>query len=88
MTDGMDQFQEDGTRQDADPDRETRLPTGGIDVVPTQTQELPDSEGARLAEVLSRNGGNRAAAAAELGISKTTLWRRMKQYGVKDHYGT
>lgn len=53
-----------------------------------QTQELPDSEGARLAEVLSRNGGNRAAAAAELGISKTTLWRRMKQYGVKDHYGT
>ena len=28
------------------------------------------------------------AAAAELGISKTTLWRRMKQYGVKDHYGT
>ena len=42
MTDGMDQFQEDGTRQDADPDRETRLPTGGIDVVPTQTQELPD----------------------------------------------
>ena len=42
MTDGMDQFQEAGTRQDADPDRETRLPTGGIDVVPTQTQELPD----------------------------------------------
>ena len=56
--------------------------------VGAQTQELPDSEGARLAEVLSRNGGNRAAAAAELGISKTTLWRRMKQYGVKDHYGT
>ena len=51
-----------------------------------QAQELPDSEGARLAEVLSRNGGNRAAAAAELGISKTTLWRRMKQYGIRDKF--
>ena len=43
-------------------------------------------EAARLAEVLSRNGGSRAAAAAELGISKTTLWRRMKQYGIRDRF--
>ena len=48
--------------------------------------EPPDSEAARLAEVLSRNGGSRAAAAAELGISKTTLWRRMKQYGIRDRF--
>ena len=39
-------------------------------------------EAAALTEALRRHGGNRAAAAAELGISKTTLWRRMKQYGV------
>ena len=26
------------------------------------------------------------ATAAELGISKTTLWRRMKQYGIRDRF--
>ena len=39
-------------------------------------------EAARLEAALRRHGGSRAAAAAELGISKTTLWRRMKQYGL------
>ena len=53
---------------------------------PQAPQEPLASEGVRLAEVLSRNGGNRAAAAAELGISKTTLWRRMKQYGIRDKF--
>lgn len=43
-------------------------------------------EAAALAEALSRNNGNRAAAAAELGISKSTLWRKMKKYGVRDRY--
>ena len=27
-----------------------------------------------------------AEAAAELGMSKTTLWRRMKQYGIRDRF--
>ncbi|MBR1709589.1 MAG: hypothetical protein IJ719_12285, partial [Clostridia bacterium] len=31
---------------------------------------------------LRRNFGNREKTAAELGISKTTLWRRMKKYGI------
>ena len=35
-----------------------------------------------LLAALRRNNGNRAAAAMELGISKTTLWRRMKEYGL------
>jgi len=39
-------------------------------------------EAAELVEALRRQNGNRAAVAAELGISKTTLWRRMKQYGL------
>ena len=39
-------------------------------------------EAAALVGALRRHNGNRAAAAAELGISKTTLWRRMKQYGL------
>lgn len=41
-----------------------------------------DAKAVQLAEVLHRNGGNRKKAAEELGISKTTLWRYMKKYGI------
>lgn len=41
-----------------------------------------DPEGEAVAEALRRNQGNREKAAAELGISKTTLWRRMQKYGI------
>ena len=39
-------------------------------------------EAARLTELLEKHQGNRSAVAKELGISTTTLWRRMKKYGV------
>lgn len=45
-----------------------------------------DPKGVELAEVLRRNNGNRAKTAAELGVSKTTLWRYMKKYGVEKDY--
>ena len=35
-----------------------------------------------LLEALKRFHGNRDRTAAYLGISKTTLWRRMKQCGI------
>jgi len=35
-----------------------------------------------LEKALERNGGNRKRAAAELGISDRTLYRRIKQYGL------
>ncbi|MBR2823819.1 MAG: sigma 54-interacting transcriptional regulator [Clostridia bacterium] len=35
-----------------------------------------------LLNLLNRHHGNREKAAAELGVSKTTLWRRMKKYGI------
>ena len=44
--------------------------------------EARSPEEAALLEALRKHCGSRAAAAAELGISKTTLWRRMKQYGL------
>lgn len=43
-------------------------------------------EAARLTELLEKHQGNRSAVAKELGISTTTLWRRMKKYGVTNKY--
>jgi transcriptional regulator with PAS, ATPase and Fis domain len=36
----------------------------------------------RLRNALQREGGNRAAAARSLGMSRVTLWHKMKQYGI------
>lgn len=41
-----------------------------------------DEEGERIAALLEQYGGNRKKTADALGISTTTLWRRMKKYGV------
>lgn len=43
-------------------------------------------EAARLTELLEKHQGNRSAVAKEFGISTTTLWRRMKKYGVINKY--
>lgn len=43
-------------------------------------------EAAELAELLEKYRGSRSAVAKELGISTTTLWRRMKKYGVISKY--
>ena len=55
---------------------EQNLSTGQLEetVINPRAQEL--------LELLNRFHGNREKAAAELGISKTTLWRRMKKYGI------
>jgi transcriptional regulator with PAS, ATPase and Fis domain len=36
-----------------------------------------------IRSALAQNGGNRQSAAAQLGISTSTLWRRMKKYGIE-----
>lgn len=40
-------------------------------------------EAEELSVILRKHNGNRAEAARELGISTTTLWRRMKKYGIE-----
>lgn len=39
-------------------------------------------EAAEIKEALEQCGGNREKTAAKLGISKPTLWRKMKKYGI------
>ena len=45
-----------------------------------------DQKAVQIAEALRRNDGSREKTAAELGISKTTLWRYMKKYGIETEY--
>lgn len=42
------------------------------------------SERSDIREALELSGGNRAAAASILGVSRTTLWRKMREYGLAD----
>jgi PAS domain S-box-containing protein len=50
----------------------------------TDTAETPleKAEITAIVEILAKHGGNRRRTAAELGIDKTTLWRKMKRYGI------
>jgi len=43
-----------------------------------------ESEREVVAEALQRHQGNRTRVAEELGIHRTTLWRKMKSYGLVD----
>ncbi|MFI4886580.1 MAG: sigma-54 interaction domain-containing protein, partial [Steroidobacterales bacterium] len=43
-------------------------------------QQLAHAEEASIREALRRNSGHRGKTAAELGISVTTLWRRMRHF--------
>ena len=46
----------------------------------------PDRERRRILEALNRSRGRRQEAAEYLGISKTSLWRKMKKYGIAEKY--
>jgi len=45
-------------------------------------QPLQDAEAETIRKVLAAHQGNRQRAATELGISRSTLWRKMKKYGI------
>jgi two-component system, NtrC family, response regulator AtoC len=47
-------------------------------------QSLEDMERAHIAKVLQTVGGHRDKAAAVLGITRSTLWRKIKKYDLAD----
>ncbi len=65
---------------------ETLCPSGWTAKEPG-IKTLQDLEARFIYEALRRNKGNRVATAKELGVHKTTLWRKMKQFGIdrRDH---
>ena len=49
----------------------------------TSIGPLQDAEAAAIRAALAQHGGKRSQAARELGISRNTLWRKMKRYGIE-----
>jgi transcriptional regulator of acetoin/glycerol metabolism len=45
---------------------------------------LADVERNKILAVLAKNRGHRSLAADELGISRRTLYRKLKEYGVQE----
>jgi transcriptional regulator of acetoin/glycerol metabolism len=54
-------------------------PTGLADFGP-----LEDMERAMIVETLKKCKGNRSLAARRLGIGRSSLWRKMRKYGLED----
>jgi len=48
----------------------------------TPGERTAGTDADRLRDALARCGGNRTEAAARLGVSRVTLWRRMKQLDI------
>jgi transcriptional regulator with PAS, ATPase and Fis domain len=44
---------------------------------------LENAEAAAIRDALERHDGNRTRAAKDLGISRNTLWRKMKRHGIE-----
>jgi transcriptional regulator of acetoin/glycerol metabolism len=53
---------------------------------PPEPAAIPDSdEKTALINALRQAGGNQSQAAAFLGVSRVTVWHRMKKYGIDVH---
>jgi len=51
--------------------------------VPRPAKTLDEAEARFIREALARNHGSRTETARQLGVHKTTLWRKMKRYGIE-----
>ena len=50
---------------------------------PERPSSISDVEAAFIAEALKKNGFNKKKTAEDLGIHKTTLWRKMRKLGIQ-----
>lgn len=57
--------------------------TEPVDVIPTSSLTLEDTERETIRRALERNDGRRKAAAKELNISERTLYRKIKEYDLE-----
>jgi len=64
------------------PDDFLKKTTRGPDQSHIGQGALAVSEATVIRKTLERNGGNRIAAAKDLGLSRTTLWRKMLKYRI------
>jgi transcriptional regulator with PAS, ATPase and Fis domain len=56
-------------------------PGAAVNAPPAPRKDLPP-EAQRIVTAIERAGGHHGRAAAALGMSRTTLWRRLKQHGL------
>jgi len=56
----------------------------GTKRMPKPIGRLKETETSVIINALKRHGGNRSKAAHELGIDKSTLWRKIKKYKLRD----
>jgi len=54
---------------------------------PAADPPVTDARAREIIDALRRNNGSKTKTAAELGISKATLWRHMQKYGIAERYG-
>lgn len=60
---------------------------GSTHVHPAVGESWPDVEHRMILDALVRAGGRRSKAAEILGWGRSTLWRKMKSYGMDEHHG-
>ena len=56
------------------------------DVSESEPRSLKEHEEQVIRATLRRRDGNRQATAGELGIDPSTLWRKMKRYGIREPF--
>ena len=67
--------------EDLPPHVSAGLQLGPSPQLPRQTT-LADAERVHILQTLERFGRNHSSAAEALGIGRTTLWRKLKEYGI------